>query len=144
MSSALVPRIDHVTPRALGGSGEAENLRAFCRAHNHHAAERVFGRAHVEARIRNLRERPSLRGDRGTPFSGPADFSQRKLEPSHVAREQTHDDDAWNHVRAALLTLGSRGVEADRALLMIDRTECDEPWRRPIETLVREALGILT
>lgn len=47
-------------------------------------------------------------------------------------------------MRNALLTLGFRGVEADRALLVIDRTDCDEPWRRPIEKLVREALGILT
>ncbi|AKV04296.1 hypothetical protein AKJ09_10959 [Labilithrix luteola] len=47
-------------------------------------------------------------------------------------------------MRTALLSLGFRGSEADRALLVIDRKEFDEPWRRPIETLVREALGILT
>ncbi|WP_146651478.1 HNH endonuclease [Labilithrix luteola] len=156
--------LDHVTPRALGGSGEAENLRVFCRAHNHDAAERVFGRAHVEARVRTRRKGPSLRGDRSTPVSGPADFSQRKLEAtrtttstaspsaidglaveaSHVAPEQRRDADARKHVRTALFSLGFRSAEADRALFVIDRKECDEPWRRPIETLVREALGILT
>lgn len=47
--------IDHVTPRALGGSGTAENIRVLCRAHNREAAERVFGRAYLEARIRNAR-----------------------------------------------------------------------------------------
>ncbi|AKU95727.1 hypothetical protein AKJ09_02391 [Labilithrix luteola] len=74
----------------------------------------------------------------------PAAIGGLALEASHVAPEQTRDDDARKHLRAALLTLGFRGVEADRALLVIDRKECDEPWRRPIETLVREALGILT
>ncbi|AKV04306.1 hypothetical protein AKJ09_10969 [Labilithrix luteola] len=156
--------IDHVTPRALGGSGEAENLRVLCRAHNRDAAERVFGRAHVEARIRSPRPGPSVRGDRSTPFSGPVDFSQRKLEAtratnattspssigglaletSHIAHEHTQDRDARKHVRDALLTLGFRGAETDRALLMLDRNDCDQSWRRPIETLVREALGILT
>ncbi|WP_420814282.1 hypothetical protein [Labilithrix luteola] len=73
-----------MTPRALGGSGEADNLRVLCRAHNRDAAERVFGRAHVEARIRSLRKGPSLRGDGSTPFSGPADFSQRTSEATRV------------------------------------------------------------
>ncbi|AKU98315.1 hypothetical protein AKJ09_04979 [Labilithrix luteola] len=156
--------VDHVTPRALGGSGEAENLRVLCRAHNRDAAERVFGRAHVEARIRSIRKHSSRRLDRNAPPAAPADFSQRKFEAtrtttttalpsaigglareaSHVAPEQAQDGDARKHVRTALLSLGFRVAEADRALLVIDRQECDEPWRRPIEALVREALRILT
>jgi hypothetical protein len=47
--------VDHVHPRALGGTAEASNLRVYCRAHNRLAAERVFGRAHVEAQIRRRR-----------------------------------------------------------------------------------------
>ncbi|AKV00267.1 hypothetical protein AKJ09_06930 [Labilithrix luteola] len=43
-------------------------------------------------------------------------------ETSHVASEHLQADD----VRAALLALGFRGPEADRALVVIDRTECDE------------------
>ena len=43
--------IDHRHPRALGGTGEASNLRVLCRPHNKHAAEKVFGRSHVEERI---------------------------------------------------------------------------------------------
>ncbi|AKV04397.1 hypothetical protein AKJ09_11060 [Labilithrix luteola] len=152
--------IDHVTARALGGSGEAENLRVLCRAHNRDAAERVFGRSHVEARIRTSRKRSTRRPDRNAPSAGPPSVSQRKCndaraatstastsfigETRHVAPEQTQDGDARKHVRTALLSLGFRGSEADRALLVIDRKEYDEPWRRPIETLVCEALGILT
>lgn len=34
---------DHIVPRALGGTNDPENLRWLCRAHNVHAAERIFG-----------------------------------------------------------------------------------------------------
>jgi 5-methylcytosine-specific restriction endonuclease McrA len=48
--------LDHVHPKALGGSDGAGNLRVRCRAHNRLYAEHVFGRAHVEERI-HLRRR---------------------------------------------------------------------------------------
>lgn len=156
--------IDHVEARALGGSGKAENLRVLCRAHNHDAAERVFGRDYVEARIRSSRARSSQRRAHGEPPALPSHFSQHQYESvsgsnstaslsdirrpavdaSHGMPAPSRDDDARNHVRAALRTLGFRGGEADRALLAMDRNACDEPWRRPIEILVREAIGILT
>lgn len=50
--------IDHVVPRARGGSDEATNLRVACRAHNRLHAEQCFGRRHVEQRI-HLRQRRS-------------------------------------------------------------------------------------
>src|SRR5262249_21357793 len=40
--------LDHRSPRALGGADDAANVRVRCRAHNGLAAERAFGRAHVE------------------------------------------------------------------------------------------------
>jgi hypothetical protein len=40
--------IDHCHPRAKGGHSQPDNLRILCRAHNHFAAEREYGRAHVE------------------------------------------------------------------------------------------------
>jgi hypothetical protein len=48
--------VDHVEARARGGSGAAANLRVLCKAHNRLHAEEVFGRAHVEAKIR-MRQR---------------------------------------------------------------------------------------
>ncbi len=48
--------LDHIDPKALGGSDEAANLRLRCRVHNRLHAEQVFGRAHVEERI-HLRQR---------------------------------------------------------------------------------------
>src|SRR4029079_1194152 len=43
--------LDHIEPRALGGGDAASNLRARCRSHNLHAAEEIFGKEHVAARI---------------------------------------------------------------------------------------------
>ncbi len=43
--------LDHVHPKALGGTDDAANLRVRCRAHNQHHAEQVFGRQHVASRI---------------------------------------------------------------------------------------------
>ncbi|MEP7027716.1 MAG: HNH endonuclease signature motif containing protein [Candidatus Eisenbacteria bacterium] len=41
---------DHVTPVARGGSPSVEGMRLRCRTHNQLEAERVFGRAFMEAR----------------------------------------------------------------------------------------------
>src|SRR4029078_10669211 len=43
--------LDHIQPRALGGGDDASNLRTRCRPHNLHAAEEIFGKEHVAARI---------------------------------------------------------------------------------------------
>ncbi|HEX6276009.1 MAG TPA: HNH endonuclease signature motif containing protein, partial [Polyangiaceae bacterium] len=48
--------LDHVEPRARGGTDGADNLRVLCRAHNQLAAEEAFGRDYVERR-RHLRQR---------------------------------------------------------------------------------------
>jgi hypothetical protein len=41
--------VDHIQPRALGGTHEPGNLRALCRTHNLMMAERSFGREKIEA-----------------------------------------------------------------------------------------------
>jgi 5-methylcytosine-specific restriction endonuclease McrA len=51
--------LDHIVPRALGGTAEPENLRVRCRAHNRLWAEQTFGRAHVERAV-HLRQRKHL------------------------------------------------------------------------------------
>lgn len=49
--------LDHIEPRARGGSGDASNLRVRCQAHNLLHAEEQFGRPHIEAKIRASRQR---------------------------------------------------------------------------------------
>ncbi len=39
--------IDHIRPKALGGSDDPSNLRVLCRQHNLLAAERSFGKSHM-------------------------------------------------------------------------------------------------
>ena len=60
--------LDHVRPRARGGTNEARNLRVVCRSHNQLYAEQAFGR-HLIERHRNLRQRrltdPTLEAVRG-------------------------------------------------------------------------------
>ena len=51
--------LDHIESRARGGSGEAENLRVRCHAHNLLHAEEDFGRRHIETKIREHRARRS-------------------------------------------------------------------------------------
>lgn len=53
--------LDHRHPRALGGGSGASNLRILCRAHNHYAAERAFGREHIADAIE--RDRAKRGGD---------------------------------------------------------------------------------
>jgi len=55
---------DHEEPVARGGEATVKRVRLRCRAHNQHAAERVFGAAFMENKRRLGRER-SARG-RGT------------------------------------------------------------------------------
>ncbi|AKU95583.1 hypothetical protein AKJ09_02247 [Labilithrix luteola] len=86
--------VDHVTPLALGGSGQAENLRVLCRAHNRDAAERVFGHAYVEDRTRERRREASIRPNKGLVETH--HFRQRKFV------------EARSQVRGALLALGFR------------------------------------
>jgi hypothetical protein len=47
--------LDHIRPRARGGSSCASNGRLLCRAHNHLAAEQEFGRQHIEQAIAKQR-----------------------------------------------------------------------------------------
>jgi hypothetical protein len=54
--------LDHRTPRALGGTGDATNLSVKCRSHNALAAERAFGREHIEKRKVGRKERTLQRG----------------------------------------------------------------------------------
>ncbi|MBS2015202.1 MAG: HNH endonuclease [Deltaproteobacteria bacterium] len=57
--------LDHIVPRARGGSDDAENLRVACRAHNRRYAEEIFGREHVAAKIEERRAGTATAGGSG-------------------------------------------------------------------------------
>ncbi len=105
--------LDHVQPKARGGTETAANLRVRCRAHNALYAEQVFGRAHVASRI---------------------DLRRRKCPPLTPTSSET--------AARGLRSLGFREPEARRALDNI-ATKRDMDGA-PVETLLREALLVLT
>ena len=46
--------VDHIRPRALGGTNVPDNLRVLCRTHNLLVVERIFGREKIEAFRRTM------------------------------------------------------------------------------------------
>lgn len=48
--------LDHRLARAHGGTGDADNVRLLCPAHNRFVAELAFGREHIEDAIARSRE----------------------------------------------------------------------------------------
>ncbi len=85
--------LDHVHPKALGGTDDAANLRVRCRAHNQHYAEQVFGRQHVAARIHlrqvKYRSTPSALFDTATQALRSLGFREpevRRVMPTLEAR----------------------------------------------------------
>lgn len=118
---------DHVQPRALGGTGEATNIRLLCRAHNRFEAERRFGKEHVARQIHLRREKRS----------GPT--------PKPVANEVSASSPVFELAVRALTTMGFRGADAESAVGVV-RTQqrgavaAEGPI---IEDVLRAALRVL-
>ncbi|RYZ99843.1 MAG: HNH endonuclease [Proteobacteria bacterium] len=68
--------VDHIIPRAFGGSNDPENLRCLCRAHNAHRAEKTFGN--------NWRYRQDP--DRQSRLQQSLPHSQRPPDPTHLPK----------------------------------------------------------
>ncbi len=109
--------IDHVTPKALGGSDEISNLRIRCRAHNRLHAEDTFGKEHVAHQI-DVRRRRSRSAVSGLPS---LEFAMR-----------------------GLVHLGFPERDARRALDALARRHAIDIAAVPIEQLLREAVASLT
>lgn len=62
--------LDHIVPRARGGTDDENNLRVRCRAHNRLHAEDDFGASYVSARI-HMRQRKHAKAASGND-AGPA------------------------------------------------------------------------
>src|SRR5262249_41999079 len=107
--------LDHHSPRALGGADDAANVRGMCRRHNVLAGERGFGRAHIEKK-------------KGEKKVHPLQRLQRGYDEAKAAR--------------ALCGLGFKEAVVRRALSKLEKRWAGSP--PPLETIVREAVSILT
>jgi len=109
--------IDHVIPRARGGTSEVRNLRVRCRAHNALHAEQTFGKEHVARKIR----------ERGDP------------------RQRGYAPESCDVAANGLVNLGFRRAEVQRALDTVTaRHGADDLSTIPVQTILREALAMLT
>jgi 5-methylcytosine-specific restriction endonuclease McrA len=113
--------LDHIQPRARGGSDEASNLRARCRSHNLHAAEEIFGREHVAARIRCRQQQWRKR-------------SEDRASMSSATLEQA---------RRGLVNMGFAASDVNKTLAALADRHRDA-GAPPVPELLREAIAALT
>ena len=110
--------LDHIEARARGGSGAASNIRVRCKSHNLRHAEEVFGREHVETKIR---------------------IRQRKC--GEAAAPAAEDDSPFELATRGLVNLGFAKGEVARA---VDVARQREPGLREAADVLRGALRMLT
>jgi len=113
-------QLDHADSVALDGDDEPENLRVRCWAHNQLHAEEIFGKEHVASCI-DLRRRKLRRVIGAPPASSPID---------DVAAQATQ----------GLIRLGFGKSESEKAIAVVTTRSPG----LPIESLLREAIAILT
>lgn len=118
--------VDHISPRARGGSNQVTNLRVLCRAHNQLLAEETFGRRRVVAGQRRRK------GMQVTPSSR----VERESRPS-TAR------DDFDTAQRALKTMGFKETETRRAVAAL-RSQHVNRAPPQLEQILRDALGLLT
>jgi hypothetical protein len=117
--------LDHVKPRAHGGSDDAENLRVTCRAHNLMYAEQTLG-----TKARDFRQRKS---PPAPPPANPSAVTPVDAATIERARSGLVDD----------LRFHDRDVR--RALDLVSaRYAASNLPPPPIEGIVRDALAVLT
>jgi hypothetical protein len=118
--------LEHCHPFSLGGAPTVENLCLLCKAHNAHAARRVFGDAFVESRLA-AREALVTRVD---------DVAGGQTS----VRQSPTGSDAFAKVRSALIHMGFCQRTVASALLRLHR---EQPGLE-LEPLLRAALKLLT
>lgn len=113
--------LDHIVPRAHGGSDEASNLRVRCRPHNRLWAEDVFGKEHVAEAIESRRS------------------AAREAEPPARIALETIDQ-----TTRGLVNMGFAKPDVKKTVdALVQRHQGDaRPVRLP--DLLREAIAALT
>ena len=109
--------LDHIEARAFGGTSKLENLRVRCRAHNLLYAEQTFGKQHIE----------------------------RKTRERRYPRRRGYASESCELAARGLVTMGFRQAEVRRALDAVSAHHRSETLATtPVQTILREALGVLT
>lgn len=127
--------LDHAHPRALGGSGEASNISVLCRGHNLMRAEQAFGRESVEHGI-HMRQRKSQRVNASRPAAETKSAAPEGNGEGVVA--------AFELVARGLMRMGFREGDARRAMRAVRERGDRDASTLPVESLLREALAVLT
>ena len=118
--------LDHIQPRALGGGDEASNLRVRCRPHNRRAAEEIFGKEHVAARI-HCRQRQR----------------KRREEEKRSEDRSSATSDTMEQATRGLVNMGFAPSDVKKTLVALAGHPRDTAgW--PLPELLREAIGALT
>jgi len=109
--------LDHVIPRARGGTNEPRDLRVRCRAHNALYAEQTFGKENVERKVRERRH----------------------------PRQRGYGPESWELAASGLVNVGFRRAEVQRALDTVSALHrAEDQTSIPVQTILREALAVLT
>jgi hypothetical protein len=134
-SARVFLELDHIDPKALGGSHQARNLRVRCRAHNQLWAEQVFGRDRVERR-RHFCQQKSTSEERPS-------VDERESVAGDVEGGDVVSATTFEKVHRALRGMGFRDAEARKAVATVmARHELGEP-PTPQQAL-REAVLVAT
>ncbi|WP_394841923.1 hypothetical protein LZC95_33215 [Pendulispora brunnea] len=102
--------LDHIEPRARGGSDDATNLRVRCKRHNALAAEHAFGREYIEKKKTENRNHPRQSGEAEMALLALTAMGFKRQQAMHalgvVEKSRTGLDPSIEHVlREALAIL---------------------------------------
>jgi 5-methylcytosine-specific restriction endonuclease McrA len=118
--------LDHIVPVAKGGDSTVENLRLLCSAHNRHAAEREFGKEHMQARREEAkRHRAAAR-------------FHKQAERERIAKRKSEIERQREELGVAFRNLGWHGDKLERALGC-----CATRPEATIEERIRYALSFM-
>ena len=140
--------LDHVEPRALGGTSDSANLRVVCAAHNRWFAEQTFGRERIDAAI-HFRQRRQRKRDDTAPSAQACAGVTARSGPRPAAKPRTErmaddNDGTYEKLLSGLTGLGFRPKQVRTALDSIRDGTSSVAWEAPLDVLLREALQRLT
>ena len=118
--------LDHVVPVARGGASTVDNLRLLCSGHNRHAAERAFGKDHVQAK-REVSQRRRA-----------SDRFHKQADRERVAKRKAEIERQREELGEEFRRMGLGGAELERALGC-----CATRPEAPIEERIAYALSFM-